>query len=51
MNLKTNGTCTEYTISKGESDQIETTQFNSLDNSISCSCQMFETWVGYIALH
>ncbi|KAM3201200.1 hypothetical protein P3L10_033564 [Capsicum annuum] len=44
------GTCTIYTILKGESEQIETVQFNSLDNSISCSCQIFEI-MGWLCCH
>ncbi|WMV07784.1 hypothetical protein MTR67_001169 [Solanum verrucosum] len=43
IHVETVGTCTKYTILKGENNQTEIVQFNSLDNSISCTRQMFET--------
>ncbi|XP_019261901.1 PREDICTED: protein FAR1-RELATED SEQUENCE 5-like [Nicotiana attenuata] len=50
INTEINGTCHTYTILKGEGGQIETLQFNSMDNSISCSCLMFES-LGWLCCH
>ncbi|XP_015168765.1 protein FAR1-RELATED SEQUENCE 5-like [Solanum tuberosum] len=50
IHVETIGTCTKYTILKGENNQTETVQFNSLDNSISCTYQMFET-MGWLCCH
>ncbi|XP_019233939.1 PREDICTED: protein FAR1-RELATED SEQUENCE 9-like [Nicotiana attenuata] len=50
INTEISGTCHTYTILKGEGGQIETVQFNSMENSISCSCLMFES-LGWLCCH
>ncbi|XP_059288108.1 protein FAR1-RELATED SEQUENCE 9-like [Lycium ferocissimum] len=50
INVEMNGTSHTYTILKGESGHFETVQFNSMDNSISCSCLMFES-LGWLCCH
>lgn len=50
VNVDTNGTCSKFTVLKGESGQTEIVLFNSLDKSIICSCQMFES-MGWLCCH
>ncbi|XP_060195121.1 protein FAR1-RELATED SEQUENCE 12-like [Lycium barbarum] len=50
INVEMNGTCHTYTVLKGESGHFETVQFNSMDNSTSCSGLMFES-LGWLCCH
>ncbi|PHU14560.1 hypothetical protein BC332_15765 [Capsicum chinense] len=50
LSAETNNNTTKYTILKGENGQTEVVLFNSLENSIICSCHMFES-MGWLCCH
>ncbi|KAM3231730.1 hypothetical protein P3L10_017089 [Capsicum annuum] len=50
LSAETNDNTTKYTILTGENGQTEVVQFNSLENSVICSCHMFE-FMGWLCCH
>ncbi|PHT87466.1 hypothetical protein T459_09572 [Capsicum annuum] len=52
LSAEINGNTTKYIILKGENEQTEVVQFNSLENLTICSCHMseFMSWLCFHAL-